>query len=142
MSGMFDSTQVQLLQAMGYELWQRRGMAAPAPAVPPAVPPAEVPDAPAPATPTAVAAPAATDAPAAGAAAPRGLWAAVLAAAGLDAAAAERAGLRRAATGVAIAFRDDELWIDPQALRGDARTKRALWKTLRALRRAERGRGG
>jgi hypothetical protein len=133
---MFDSTQVHLLQAMGYELWQCRGV--PADVASPVL--AEHRE------PAAAAAP--VDAPAMAAASPAaaspppGLWGAVLAAAGLDAAGAERAGVRRASTGVAIAFRDDELWIDPQALRGDPRAKRALWKTLRALRRAEHGRRG
>jgi hypothetical protein len=131
---MFDSTHVQLLQAMGYELWQRRG-------VPTAVaPPVVLADdrQPVVAPPATVGAPPATTAAPHCAASPLpGLWGAVLAAAGLDAAGAERAAVRCASTGVAIDYRDDELWIDPRALRGDARAKRTLWKTLRSLRRAE-----
>jgi hypothetical protein len=146
---MFDPTQVQLLQAMGYELWQRRDAAAP----PRATSPAPAVAASAAAAPVSAAAPVETvpdrspavPAPVvAGAAAPppRSLWSAVLAAAGLDEMAAERTGVRQATTGVAVAFRDDELWIDAQALRCDPRAKRTLWKTLRALRRAELGRRG
>jgi hypothetical protein len=148
---MFDSTQVHLLQAMGFELWQRRDTVSATPAAtldssPPSSSPVPPPPSPAgmqaaPPLPRAPDAPVAAIAPDA-ARAPGGLWGAVLAAAGLDEAGADRARVRQACTGVAVAFRGDELWIDPQGLRGDARAKRMLWKTLRALRRAELGRRG
>jgi hypothetical protein len=121
---MFDPNQARLLQAMGYTLLQRRS-------------PAEAGDGAgaAPASPATTTAANAGDAGAAPA-----LWNAVLAAAGLDATRAEACGLRRVANGIAFGHHDDELWIDLQALRGDARAKRALWRTLRALRRSERER--
>jgi hypothetical protein len=128
---MFDPTQVRLLQAMGYPLWQRvqpgvatRGIAAPT------VEPAPL------ASPPMTSAASQTTCPA------DRLWAALLAAAGLSPQRAEQQRMRRASSGISFEYLADELWIDPQAMLGNPGAKRALWKTLRALRRAERGRGG
>lgn len=149
MSAMFDPVQQRLLEAMGYQLWQQAapGSGASSPAgvapVPPAtVSPGTIAAAPMP-TSTATAAAGAPVVPAVTgrAATPADrVWCAVLAAAALSAERAEHNRLRRASSGVPFEYLADELWIDPQALARDPRAKRTLWKTLRALRRAEVGR--
>lgn len=142
---MFDARQARLLEAMGYRLLQRVGSstvdgsaappvagsgprALPIDAMPPASPLASTTVGP---PPTASTSDRATAGPG------DRLWTALLQAAGLDPAGADAAGLRRAASGVAVEYLRDELWVDPLALRQRPREKRGLWKTLRALRRAE-----
>lgn len=119
---MFEREPARLLEAMGYTLLQRVAVAPPAGAAP-----AQVEQAPAPKP-----------------AVPRNpdkLWQAVLAAASLDDARAAECLLYCASDGQPFAFNGAELHIDPAALRRAPNAKRALWKTLRALRRRELGRG-
>lgn len=133
---MFDPMQLRLLQAMGYQLWQQApaGAVAPSPAgaAPAASPPAQ-----AASVRPAAAAPARPEAEGRVATPADRLWNAVLAAAALSPERAEHNRVRRAASGVPFEYLADELWIDPQALARQPRAKRTLWKTLRALRRAE-----
>jgi hypothetical protein len=131
---MFTATQARVLEEMGYQVLVRP---LPAAATEPSSIASPLPPAPA-------SSPRQTPIRAAAVAVPSGpgqvLWDALLTAAALTPARAEANGLRRASSGVAVKYLRDELWIDPVALRRDARGKRGLWKTLRALRRAELGR--
>ena len=120
---MFEREPARLLEAMGYTLLQRVTVAAPAAAAPAA--PVQVEQAPKPSVPRN----------------PDRLWQAVLAAASLDDARAAECLLYCASDGQPFAFNGAELHIDPAALRRAPSAKRALWKTLRALRRRELGRG-
>jgi len=160
---MFDSRRTRLLEAMGYQMLVRlpaadaagtaaaarrplptgtanaatATLAGPAPsdgtAVPPSVGTAPIGRA-AEALRATPAIAAAAPAPATG---PDRLWQALLAAAAMAPERADANGLRRASSGVAVEYIRDELWVDPAALRASPRDKRGLWKTLRALRRAE-----
>ncbi len=126
---MFDATRARLLEAMGYQVLVRADAAAAAPAQAAAEASATRSAAPVDPAPVHRAAPviASTDR----------LWNALLVAGAMDPLRAEANGLRLTSNGVAVEYVRDELWIDPQALRRDPGAKRALWKALRSLRRAE-----
>lgn len=124
----------QFLRAMGYQPLRLRAAAASSPVVSPT------------AAATAHAQPAAQPA-APKASAPHArpatgsdpLWIALLAAAAAGPADAERLAWEAVLTGPAFAFDGPRLRINPIALRTDAGAKRALWKTLRSLRRRHLG---
>ena len=114
-----------LLQAMGYSLLQRRTQGAMVEVT---------------ATPSRPAQPATAPMPRNAAAPPAAaLWGALLKAAGTSAEHVARLGWECTEHGPPFAFVGAQLRLNLAALRGDPPAKRALWKTLRPLRRQQLG---